>query len=321
MQSTIKRLLSGALPLCAAMASLHAAAFPTKTIHAVVPYPAGGVVDVQARIVLEVMSKELGQPIVVEAKPGANGSIAADLVARAASDGYTILVTAPFLINNPLLDGNVRWSPKDFAPVGLFSTSPSYMVVPGNSPAKTVKEFADQAKKANPKLLYASGGVGSTQGMANEIFKQTAGIQLEDVMYKGAPPAIPDLIAGRVDMGIIPSSVIVPQIKAGKVRALANTSHKRSAALPDVPTIAEAGFPEVTVLSWYGLHVPAGTPADVIKRLEAALRVATSLAEVKDRLAGAGGEESFMGTADFSGFLTTEGPRWEKLIKSLKIGK
>ena len=237
--------------------------YPVKPIRVIVPYAAGGVVDVQTRAVTIRMAEELGQPLVVEAKPGANANIATELAARSAADGYTVLVTAPFFINNPLLSSNLRWAPSDFMPVGRFALSPSYFVVPMSSPAKSVKEFADLARKANPAFKYGDGGQGSTQSMTNEMFRQVAGISLEPVLYKGAPPVIPDLINGMVSMAIIPSTVAVPQIKAGKLRALANINSVRSPDLPDVPTIAEAGFPEVTALSWYGLHVPTGTPPDV----------------------------------------------------------
>lgn len=292
--------------------------FPVKPIRVIVPYAAGGVVDVQTRAVTIRMAEELGQPLVVEAKPGANANIATELAARSVADGYTILVTAPFFINNPLLSSNLRWAPSDFVPVGRFALSPSYFVVPMSSPAKSVKEFAELARKASPAFKYGDGGQGSTQSMANEMFRQVAGISLEPVLYKGAPPVIPDLINGMVSMAIIPSTVAVPQIKAGKLRALANINSVRSPDLPDVPTIAEAGFPEVTALSWYGLHVPTGTPADVLRRLEAAMKAATATAEVKERLANAGGEVAFLGQAEFAAFIKADAARWEKIAQAIK---
>lgn len=292
--------------------------FPSKPIRVIVPYAAGGVVDVQTRAVTIRMAEELGQPIVVEAKPGASANIAAEYVARSAADGYTLLVTAPFFINNPLLESNLRWAPADFVPVGRFTLSPSYFVVPMNSPAKTVKEFVEFAKKAKQPLQYADGGTGTTQSMANEMFRQVAGIALEPVLYKGAPPIIPDLVNGMLAMAIMPSSVVVPQIKAGKLRALANINSRRSNQMPDVPTIAEEGFPEVTALSWYGFHVPVGTPLDVIKRLDTALRAATATAEVKERLIYSGGEEAYLSQTDFAAFIKSDTVRWEKVAKAIK---
>lgn len=313
------------LPLASAMAGLCFAAaawaadpYPNKPIRVIVPYPAGGVVDVQTRAVTQRLATELGQAVVVEAKAGAGGNIAAEFVARAPADGYTLLVTAPFLINNPLLETNLRWAPKDFTPVVRFTLSPSYFVVPMTSPAKTVKEFVDLAKKARPPLQYGDGGPGSTQSMANEVFKTAAGIELEPVLYKGAPPVVPDLINGMLSMTILPSSVAYPQIKGGKLRALANINSHRSSQLPDVPTIAEAGYPEVTALSWYGFHVPAGTPPEVIRKLEAAMQAATGTAEVKERLVNAGGEEAFLNQADFASFLKVDTQRWEKVARSIK---
>ncbi|MBB3181426.1 tripartite tricarboxylate transporter substrate binding protein [Variovorax sp. Sphag1AA] len=293
-------------------------AFPTKPIRVIVPYAAGGVVDVQTRAVTQRMATELGQPMVVEARPGAAGNIAADFVAHAPADGYTLLVSAPFLINNPLMESHLRWAPKDFAPVGRFTLSPSYFVVPASSPAKTVKEFVAMAKKAPKPLQFGDGGSGSTQNMANEMFKIVADIPLEPVTYKGAPPMVPDLINGAFSMAILPSSVAYPHIKSGAIRALANINSTRSAQLPDVPTIAEAGYPEVTALSWYGFHVPAGTPPEVIRKLDAALQKATAAPETKERLVNAGGEEAYMNTADFAAFIKADAVRWEKVANAIR---
>jgi len=316
---TLTRLmLSLGLGLGLAVTALAQSAFPSKPIRVIVPYAAGGVVDVQTRALTIGMATELGQSIIVEARPGANANIAAEMVARAPADGHTILITAPFYINNPLLESNLRWAPSDFVPVGRFSLSPSYFVVPMNSPAKTVMEYVELAKKAKPALQYADGGQGSTQSMANEMFRHVAGIALEPVLYKGAPPYMTDLINGMMSMAITPTTVAVPQIKAGKLRALANINSRRSADLPDVPTIAEAGFPEVTALSWYGMHVPTGTPPEVIRKLEAAMKAAMSTNEVKERLANAGGEEAFLGQVDFVGFIKADTMRWEKVAKAIK---
>lgn len=294
------------------------APYPAKPIRVIVPYAAGGVVDIQTRALTQTLQAELGQPMVVEVKPGASGNIAAEFVARAPADGYTLIVSASFMINNPLLETGLRWAPKDFVPIGRFALSPSYFVVPASSPARSVKEFVELAKKANPPWQYADGGTGTPQTMANEVFKTVAGIALEPVMYKGAPPVIPDLLNGMVAMTISPSTVAIPHVKSGGLRALANINSRRSPQLPDVPTIAEAGYPEATALSWYGLHAPAGTPPEAIAVLEAAMRKATATPEVKERLANAGGEEAFLGTRDFVEFLKTDATRWEKLVKMIK---
>ena len=184
----IRPLLASIICAGFAMPALAANAYPAKPIKVIVPYAAGGVVDVQTRAVTESMAQFLKQPIIVEPRPGASGSIAAEAVARAEPDGYTLVVSASFLFTQPLLETNLRWSPRQFTPVGRFALSPSYFVVPNNSPAKTMKEFVDYAKKASPPLQYANGGDGAPQTMATELFRVAAGIKLEPVMYKGAPP-------------------------------------------------------------------------------------------------------------------------------------
>lgn len=289
--------------------------YPTKPIKILVPYAAGGVVDVQTRALTQTMAEILKASIVVEPKPGASGSIAAEAVSQAAPDGYTLIVSASFMNSAPLMENNLRWSPKQFTPVGRFALSPSYFVVPATSPARTVKEFVEIARKSAKPLQYANGGNGTPQQISNELFAKEAGISLEPVMYKGAPPSVPDLINGLVAMGVLPSSVAHAQVNGGKLRALANMSGTRSSQLPDVPTIAEAGFPGATVLSWYGLHAPAGTPPEVIQKLEAAMQQACATAEVKQRLIAAGGEEAFLGTKDFSAFLAKDTQQWANAVK------
>lgn len=318
MKISIARIALALATLLAASSAFSADPYPNKPIRVIVPYAAGGVVDVQTRAVTQRMATELGQPIVVEARPGAGGNIAAEFVARSPADGYTLLVSAPFIINNPLMEDSLRWAPKDFTPVARFAQSPSYFVVPASSPAKSVKAFVEIAKKSAVPLQFGDAGAGTTQSMASELFGIVAGIRLEAVTYKGAPPMVPDLINGMFPMAIMPSSVAYPHIKSGAIRALANVSSKRSAQLPDVPTIAEAGYPDVTVLSWYAFHVPAGTPPEVIKKLEKAAQAAMAAPEVKERLVNAGGEEAFMNQADFNEFLKADATRWKRVVKAIK---
>ena len=304
--------------LCSFIAGTAGAqAWPSKPVRVIVPYPAGGVVDVMTRAVTIRLASDLGQPFVVESKPGAQANIAAEFVANAPADGYTLLVSAPYIINNPLLEAGLRWKPADFVPVARYALSPSFILVPMTSSARTVKDFVALAK-AKPGLPVGDGGAGSTQSMATQMLKAVAGVNFEAIGYKGAPPVIPDLVNGTLAMSIIPSSVAIPQVTAGKLRALANTSDKRSPLLPDVPTIAEAGFPDVTVLSWYAFHVPTGTPREVIQRLSAAVGAATATAEVQGRLAAAGGEAGFLGGADFDAFLRTDTERWQRFARTFK---
>jgi tripartite-type tricarboxylate transporter receptor subunit TctC len=263
------------------------------------------------------MSIDLGQPIVVEAKPGANANIGADTVANAPADGYTLLVSAPFLVANPMLETSLRWKPADFVPVARFALSPSYLVVPADSPARSVRDYVEMARRS-PGLQYGDGGTGSTQSMATEMLKSVAGIRLEPVMYKGAPPIVPDLVTGTLSMAVLPSTVAIPHLKSGRLRALANTSDKRSAGFADVPTIAEAGFPQVTVMSWYGFHVPAGTPPEIVRRLAEATGAAAAQPEVRERLVSAGGEAGFLAGADLAAFLREEQERWPRFVEAAK---
>jgi tripartite-type tricarboxylate transporter receptor subunit TctC len=263
------------------------------------------------------MSTDLGQPFVVEPKPGANANIAADTVANAPGDGYTLLVSASFLVNNPMIETGLRWKPADFAPVARFALSPSFLCVPADSPAKTAREWVEHARR-NPGLQYGDGGTGTPQSMAIEMMKSIAGLRLEPVAYKGAPPVVPDLIAGTLAMSVLPSTVAIPQVKAGKLRALANTSDKRSPLLPEVPTFAEVGLAEATVLSWYGFHAPSATPPDLVRRIGEATVAAAAQAEVRDRLAAAGGEAGPMTGAEFVAFLRDEQVRWTRFVEAAR---
>lgn len=293
-------------------------AYPSRPIKIIVPYPAGGVVDVQTRAMTQGLAAELGQAVVVEPKPGANGNIATEAVAKSAADGYTLLVTAPFLINNPLQETGLRWSPKDLMPLARFSMSPSFMCVPAASPVRTVRDYVELARRSKPPLQYGDPGSGTTQTMTVEILKSVTGVEIEAIAYKGAPPVALDLINNTFSMSVLPSSVAYPHVKSGKLVALATTSSTRSAQLPDIPTIGEAGYPEASVISWYGLHAPAGTPPQVLRKLEAALKTSIQRQETQARLVSAGGEAAFLGTEDFVRFLGTETQMWERIQRTLR---
>lgn len=293
-------------------------AYPARPIKIIVPYPAGGVVDVQTRAMTQGLAAELGQAVVVEPKPGANGNIATEAVAKSAADGYTLLVTAPFLINNPLQETSLRWTPKDLTPLARFSMSPSFMCVPAASPVRTVRDYVELARRSKPPLQYGDPGSGTTQTMTVEILKSVTGVEIEAIAYKGAPPVALDLINNTFSMSVLPSSVAYPHVKSGKLVALATTSSTRSAQLPDIPTIGEAGYPEASVISWYGLHAPAGTPPQVLRKLEAALKTSIQRLETQARLVSAGGEAAFLGTEDFVRFLGTETQMWERIQRTLR---
>jgi tripartite-type tricarboxylate transporter receptor subunit TctC len=312
-----RRAVTGAaLALVAAAAGgpARSQAWPSRPIRVVVGFPAGGVVDVMARAVTDRVSIELGQPIVVDNRPGAGSNIAGSAVATAAPDGYTWLVTSNFLFINPVLDATTRWKAEDFAPVARYALSPSFVMVPASTPHTTLAAFVDHARQ-HPGLQYGDGGPGTTQALSLQMLVRKAGIRLEPVMYKGAPPMIPDLASGQLALVVLPSTVAIAAMQTGRIRALATTGDRRSPALPDVPTLAESGYPEASALSWYGLHVPAGTPEAVVQRIARAVEAACATPEVRQRLVAAGGEEAFQASAPFSAFIAAEARRWLGLLK------
>ena len=290
--------------------------WPSRPIRLVVPYPAGGVVDVHARALAQKLAADLGQPVVVDNRPGANANVGAEAVARAAPDGYTLLVSAPFVVNNPLLEQGLRWSPRDFVPIARFAASPGFLVVPTDSPIRNFADFIEHARRAAPPLRYGDAGAGTTASVSLEIIRRDARFDVLSVQYKGLPQVIPDLLNGGLDFTFLPMTLAKPQVEGGRIRALANLGNRRASALPDVPTLAELGAPNATVLSWYGLHAPAGTPASVLSRVEQATKAATASEEVRSRFVAAGGEEAFMGRADFVAFLEVDRERMQALARA-----
>ena len=265
-----------------------AAPFPERPVKMLVGFAAGGITDTTARQIAENMSRTLGQAVVVENRAGAGGNIATSELARAQPDGYTIMLAtvASHGLNSALYD-NIGYDPiKDFAPVGLINTSPSTMLVPVDSPFKTVQDYIDQAKQNPGKLTYASGGVGSSQHLAGASFKSRTGIDVLHVPFKGTAPALTDVMAGRVDM-IITTGGIAP-ISSNKVRPLAITAKERIAALPQVPTFDEAGVKGFYMDSWYGLVAPAGTPRPILEKLNAALTQSLQNPELQKRFVDLG---------------------------------
>jgi tripartite-type tricarboxylate transporter receptor subunit TctC len=205
-----------------------------------------------------------------------------------------------------------------FVPVARFTTAPNLFVVPGTSKLLSIRDLVSAAKAQPRALNYGEAGPGAPQTMAIEMLKTVAGIEMQAVSYKGSPPVIGDLVNETLTMSVLPLSVSMGAIQGGRIKAIASTSNQRSALLPDVPTMAEAGFPEVTVVSWYGFHVPKGTPEDVIAKLSGAVAAATSSEEVRTRTVGVGGEISFLGTKDFEVFLREDHARWQKFVQALK---
>jgi tripartite-type tricarboxylate transporter receptor subunit TctC len=293
-----------------------AADYPTRPIMLIVPYPAGGGNDVIARLVATKMSARLGQQIVIENRGGAGSTIGTRDAARSTPDGYTLLIATSSLAINPSLYPDVAYDPKkDFAPIGLIATSPNFVLVNPSVPAHSIAELITLAKQQAGKLDFASTGTGTSTHLSAELFATMADVKLTAVPYKGVAPAITDLLGGHVALMFCPMASVVGQVRAGSLRALAVTGAKRSSLFPDVPTVAEAGLPGYAAELHYGLVAPAGTPPEIIAKLNAALNAALADDEVRNRLA-ADGTETLPGTPEaYAADIAGEEAKWSAIIK------
>ena len=313
---SVFRLALGVM-LASAVGTAAAQPYPNKSIRVIVPYPVGGAVDVMTRLITNHMAQTLGQAMVIDNRPGANANIGPEAAARSAPDGYTLLASATFLVVNPLLETGLRWNPRDFVPVARFTQAPNVLVVPAAHPSKTLAEFV-AAAKAKPGLPTGDSGPGAPQTMAIELLKHAAGLEFQSIGYKGGPPVLADLINGQLAMSVLPLNVAMSSISGGRIRALATTSNRRSAVLPELPTMAESCYPDVTVISWYGFHAPTGTPPEVIKRVSDAVAAAAADEATRTRTASTGGEISFMDTEAFRKFLDEDTARWMKAVQTIR---
>jgi tripartite-type tricarboxylate transporter receptor subunit TctC len=295
-----------------------AQSYPDKPIRLVCPFPPGGAVDIASRAVAHELTQILGQPVTVDNRPGAGGNIGADIAAKSAPDGYTLLMTTSGIMAiNPALYSKLPFDTiKDFAPVSMVVLLNNVLVVNPSLPVKSVKDLIALAKAQPGKLTYASSGNGTSIHLSGELFKSMTGVDMLHIPYKGSAPAITDLLGGQVDMMFdnIPSSL--PQIKAGKLRALAVTGAKRSRLLPDLPTIAEAGVPGYDSYVWFGIVAPAGTPPAVIARLNAALAKAAATPAFRDRLTEQGYEVLSSTPAQMASNIRSEIAKWGKIVKA-----
>ncbi|MBS0240908.1 MAG: tripartite tricarboxylate transporter substrate binding protein [Proteobacteria bacterium] len=295
--------------------------YPSKPIHLVVAYPPGGPTDVVGRLYASRLQDMWGQPVVVENRPGANGSIAAQLVAKSANDGYTLLLHASSLIINPLLYSAPGYDAfKDFAPVAEVFDYKLVVVVHPSMAVTSLKDLVEQAKAKPGTINFASaGGVGAPTHLSVEMFKQAAGIDLVHIPYQGGSPAVNDLLAGVVPMMFNNPTQSLPYIKAGKLRAIATTGLERMKQLPDVPTVAESGYPGYDVGTWFGVWAPAGTPADVIEKLNAAIAKITQMPDTREKLYTQGLNPIGSSVAEFTAYQKAESERWAKVIKAAAI--
>ena len=297
------------------------AQYPNKPLRLIVPFAPGGSTDIFARLIAERAQAPLGQPVVVDNRAGAAGNIGAEAVVRSAPDGYTLLMatTGVMAINNALYKNMTYDAAKDLEPVVYVASITNVLIVPPDLPAKNVAELIAMAKKEPGKLTFASSGAGASTHMSAELFKSMTGTDILHVPYKGSGPALPDLMSGRVSMMFENAPGAVPHIKAGKVRALAQTGLKRSPAMPDVPTLAESGVPGYESLSWSGIAVPAGTPRAVIERLNKDLNAVLAMPEMRQKL-GEQGAESIGGPPEaFAAHIRAEREKWSRVIRTANI--
>lgn len=294
--------------------------FPNRRLHVVLPYPAGGIVDIVTRIVTEKLSETWAQPIVVEPKPGANGNIAWDQVSRAEPDGYTWTFFSPAVIANPRMQPSVKWSEKSFTPVGAAVWAPSVVVVNSSLPVSTMKELIDYVQKNPGKISWANPGTGTSQHLNTAIMLNAAKLDMLAIPYRGQPPAILDLIANRVNMKVASIGLVMEHVKAGTLKPIAVLGKTRSSLLPDVPTMSEAGYPEINVVAWYGYSVPKGTPQPVVDKIAAGFNAALKDAKVRTALEKQGLQMMDpMTPAEMATLVVSDTEKYAKVIKESDI--
>lgn len=302
-----------AVPLAA-----QAQAYPSKPVRVVIPYPAGSTPDIVGRTVSERLQKALGQPFVVENRTGAGGNIGTEIVAKAAPDGHTLLVAinGPVAVNKHLYRSLPFDPDRDLLPISLLASAPQMLVTTPTVPAETFKAFVDYAKRNPGKLSFGSVGAGSASHLTMELLKNDARVFIVHIPYRGFPPAVTDMLAGNIDtmFAIIPA--VLPHVKAGKMRALAVTALKRNPLAPEVPSVAELGYPQLESLAWIGLLAPAGTPAPVVERLSAETVGNMTTREVREMLGKQGFDVVASKPEEFRRWIRSESEKWAKVIKA-----
>lgn len=310
-----------ALLFVALSAGAHAQAYPSKALRLIVPFAPGGGNDTIARAIGAQMSGSMGQQVVIDNRAGAGGVLGAEAAARAPADGYTLFLggVGSHAVNPTLMPSLPYDAVKDFTPVSLIASAPSVLVVSPTVNARTVAELTAIAKASPGKLNYATNGNGSSSHLATLLYESLAGIQMTHVPYKGFAPALTDILGGQIQLMMNSIVALAPQVKAGKVRALAVSSRTRSSVLPDVPTMAEAGVAGYEAGSWYGILVPAGTPRDIVQRLNAEVVRAVKQPDVRERLAGEGADPIGSSPEEFAAHIKVEMTRLGKVIRDAKL--
>jgi tripartite-type tricarboxylate transporter receptor subunit TctC len=317
----LKKLAAAFALLTLLCAPAHAADYPTRAVTLVVAFTPGGPSDVLARIVGKQLEKVLHQPFVIENRPGGAGNIAAEYVARAAPDGYTLLMgNNSILATNGALFAKLGYdAEKDFAPISMVGTQPNILVVNPAVPVHTVAELIALATKEPGKLNYGNSGYGAAAHLSAELFKSEAHVEIVGINYKGAAPALQDLIAGHTQLMFATSASVIGHIKSALVRPIAVTTLKRFSLMPDLPTVAESGLPGFDATTWHGLVAPAGTPADAIETLHRATVAALEDPETQKRLADLGVEIAASSPAEFAAYIRREIPKWAAVVKAAGV--
>jgi tripartite-type tricarboxylate transporter receptor subunit TctC len=311
-------LIATSVPSVAPSTAHAASDFPSRPIVMIVPYPPGGPTDAVSRIVAAEMSKSIGQNVLVENKPGASGMIGADMVARAAPDGYTFLANASLHVINPYLYKSMKHDAfRDFAPITQLADVPLVLVVPSTSNVRTVADLV-KLGKSQP-LNFGSAGTASAQQLSGELFRVRSGLQMQHIPYKGSAPALTELVGGQIQLMFDSMPSAMPFIKSGKLRAIAVTTAKRVDELPDVPTMDESGFAGFDISTWYGLWAPAGTPADVVAKLAEHAARALQQPEVKKQYANLAAKPVGSTPAAFARFTEAEGKKWKDVVRAAGI--
>ncbi|WP_299454307.1 tripartite tricarboxylate transporter substrate binding protein [uncultured Pigmentiphaga sp.] len=316
----VQRLLVGAFFACTASLAI-ASTYPERPIRMMIPFPPGGPNDVLGRLLATEMGNDLGKPVVIENKGGAGGTIGADMVAKSAPDGYTLILggTASFGIAPSLYSKLPYDAEKDFDAVGMVGTSPSLLVVGARQPYRSVQELIAHAKASPGKVNFASAGVGTPTHLAAELFKSMAGVDIVHVPYRGGGPALNDLLAGQVEMYFSGIVAAVPLVKQGALRALAITSETRSEQMPDVPTMAESGLPGYAIENWFAIFAPAGTPKDVIDRLNKSLTKVVQMPAVKRKMLELNVDPRTSTPEELATYRAKEIKKWAALVKQAGI--